>query len=61
MGRAEFIAAPSRRRQPWGDNNPFYVSPTSIGGVSQGIAPLVSDNNPYAGIGDTIVLTPRWW
>lgn len=44
--------------QPWGDNNPFYVSPTSIGGVSQGIAPLLSDNNPYAGIGDTIVLSP---
>ena len=39
--------------QPWGDNNPFYNSPTS-----GGIAPIVSDKNPYAGIGDTIILSP---
>ncbi len=39
--------------QPWGDSNPYYVSPTS-----GGIAPIVSDKNPYIGIGDTIVLSP---
>jgi hypothetical protein len=44
--------------QPWGAANPFYVSPTTIGGASQGIAPIVSDKNPYVGIGDTIVLSP---
>jgi len=44
--------------QPWGAGNPFYVSPTTINGTSQSIAPIVSDKNPYAGIGDTIVLSP---
>jgi hypothetical protein len=44
--------------QPWGADNPFYISTTSIGGTTHNIAPILGDKNPYAGIGDTVVLTP---
>jgi trimeric autotransporter adhesin len=59
MGRQSFYGTGGIHRgnietpQPWGASNPFYNSPNS-----GGIAPIVSDSNPYIGIGDTIVLSP---
>ena len=39
---------------PWGPNNPYYIPPNAVS-----IAPVVSDRNPYVGIGDTIIINPN--
>src|SRR5207245_6505781 len=38
---------------PWGADNPFYVPPSNFW-----TAPQIADKNPYAAIGDTLILSP---